>query len=59
MGNQPDPTANPKGPGLNEHLTGKLRLLCYMDGSEVLQQEWEDLLTHQKIWRDVPVPLAP
>ena len=62
MGNQPDPSVNPRGPGPAEHLTGNLRWVGPMNMLDIrptLQQEWEDLLTHQKTWRDVPTAWFP
>ena len=48
-------------PKSTECLTGQLRLLRSVgnDPDDVLQQEWEDLLTSEKTWRNVLVVLMP
>ncbi len=47
-------------PKSTECLTGQLRLLRSVGNDpDVLQQEWEDLLTYEKTWRNVLVVLMP
>lgn len=61
MSAKPTP-AVPSPPGPNERLTGQLRWLRPVVAGFVpmtLQQEWEDLATYEKTWRDVPVALVP
>ena len=61
--NPEDPTANPQPPAPTERLTGQMRWLREARGpvyvTDTLQQEWEDLATYARTWRDVPVVLAP
>ena len=60
MSNPDDPTANPVGPGPNERVTGDLRWLHgKRDPIYTLQQAWQDLVTHEVTWRDVPIIVVP
>ena len=59
--NPEDPTANPQPPAPTERLTGNLRWLGQYRSAKTpaLQQEWEDLATYARTWRDVPSVFVP
>ena len=60
MSNPPNPAATAAGPGPNEHPTGELRWLHgKRDPIYTLQQAWQDLVTHEVTWRDVPIIMVP